>query len=208
MRHLRYSLLSDGSSDRALMAAIDWLLRKHSRNVFVGEWADLRRLPRPPRGLVERIEVCLELYPCDLLFVHRDAETADRIERVEEIRQALTSVPAPPTVCVVPVRMQEAWLLFNEAAIREAADNPNGTQRIEMPVLRAIEVMPDPKETLLGLLKKASGLSGRRLKSFDARAHVHRLAQIIEDFSPLLVVPAFSALDAEVKKILAENEWQ
>jgi hypothetical protein len=61
---------------------------------------------------------------------------------------------------------------------------------------------------LLELLKKASGLSGRRLKSFDARAHVHRLAQIIEDYSPLLDVPAFRSLDLDLKKVLVENGWE
>jgi hypothetical protein len=59
-----------------------------------------------------------------------------------------------------------------------------------------------------GLLRAASGLSGRRLKSFDARAHVHRLAQIVEDYSPLLRVPAFNALDAELKAVLVENGWE
>jgi hypothetical protein len=104
--------------------------------------------------------------------------------------------------------MQEAWFLFDEAAIREAAGNPNGAQQLEMPSLQVIEKIPDPKEILLGLLKDASGLSGRRLKSFDARAHVHRLAQVIEDYSPLLLVPAFNALDAELKKILIANGWE
>ena len=27
-----------------------------------------------PRGLSERIRAAVELYPCDLLFIHRDAE--------------------------------------------------------------------------------------------------------------------------------------
>lgn len=208
MKSLRYTLLSDGSSDRALMAALDWLLRKHSRNAFVGQWADLRLLPQPPQGLERRVELCLELYPCELLFVHRDAESASYEERVGEIRRKLTSIAVPPTVCVVPVRMQEAWFLFDEAAIREAAGNPNGSVRLELPSLRKVERISKAKDVLLELLRKASGLSGRRLKSFDARAHIHRLAQIIEDYSPLLEVPAFRALDTELKKVLAGNSWE
>jgi hypothetical protein len=103
--------------------------------------------------------------------------------------------------------MQEAWFLFDEGAILEAVGNPNGALGAGLPSIRTVERIPDPKEILLGLLKKASGLSGRRLKSFDARAHVHRLAQIIEDYAPLLEVPAFRALDAELKTVLAENGW-
>ncbi|MFY0529197.1 hypothetical protein ACN28I_40535 [Archangium gephyra] len=207
MKCFRYSFLSDGPSDRVLMPAIDWLLRRHSRHAFAGEWAELRRLPRPPRGLVERIKICLDLYPCELLFVHRDAESATHSERVAEIRRALEAVEAPPTVCVVPVRMQEAWLLFNEVALREAADNPNGGERIQLPALSSLEEVLDPKEVLHELLKKVSGRSGRRLKSFDARERIYRLAQILSDYSPLLQVPAFRALDVEVQKTIRENGW-
>jgi hypothetical protein len=207
MKCYRYSLLSDGPSDRVLMPAIDWLLSRHSKHVFAGEWAELRRLPRPPRGLEERIKMCLELYPCELLFVHRDAESVEHSERVGEIRRALMPLDAPPTVCVVPVRMQEAWLLFNETAIREAADNPSGQDRIELPALSSLEQVVDPKEILWELLKKASGRSGRRLKSFDARERTYRLAQILTDYSPLLRVPAFKALDVEVQKTILENGW-
>lgn len=207
MKCFRYSFLSDGPSDRVLMPAIDWLLRRHSRHVFAGEWAELRRLPHPPRGLEERVRVCLELYPCELLFVHRDAESAAYSERVDEIRRAVASIDAPPTVCVVPVRMQEAWLLFDEAAIREAADNPNGEERMELPALSSLEEILDPKEMLKKLLKQASGRSGRRLKSFDTRERIYRLAQILMDYSPLLRVSAFKALDAEIRKTILENGW-
>jgi hypothetical protein len=76
-----------------------------------------------------------------------------------------------------------------------------------LPPLRSMEDLTDPKVALLGLLKKASGLTGRRLKSFDARARVHRLAQLIEDYSPLLVLPAFQALDVAVKQSVLDNGW-
>ncbi|MBM7114066.1 hypothetical protein [Archangium primigenium] len=207
MKCFRYSLLSDGPSDRMLMPALDWLLQRHSRHSFVGEWAELRRLPRPPRTLGERIQMCLELYPCELLFVHRDAESASRVDRVEEISQALALVDAPPAIHVVPVRMQEAWLLFNESAIREAADNPNGQERLVLPGLSFLEGVLDPKEVLRDLLRVASGHSGRRLKNFDAHARTYRLAQILTDYLPLLQVPAFKELDEDVRKTIKENGW-
>ncbi len=75
MRELRFTLVADGSSDRALLPIFIWLLREHFGRIPIQpEFADLRRLPNPPRELFERIAKSVELYPCDLLFVHRDAE--------------------------------------------------------------------------------------------------------------------------------------
>ncbi len=113
MKELRYTLLSDGSSDKALLPMLIWLLREHHVDCAIqSNWADLRRLPKPPKTLSARIISSLDLYPCDLLFVHRDAEREPCGFRVAEIREAvekaLKSVPVPPYVCVVPVRMQEA----------------------------------------------------------------------------------------------------
>ena len=64
MDALRYTLLSDGSSDQALMPILTWLLRAQGiHGAIQPEWADLRRLPRPPRTLSERISFSLDLYP-------------------------------------------------------------------------------------------------------------------------------------------------
>jgi hypothetical protein len=104
MEALRYTLLSDGSSDQVLMPILTWLLRAQGINGAIQpEWADLRRLPKPPRTLPERISRSLELYPCDVLFVHRDAEGSLPLVRTEEIQQALAMaarrVQVPPNVC-------------------------------------------------------------------------------------------------------------
>ena len=72
MRALVFTLLSEGSSDRTLIPILLWTLRQHSESVFQPQWADLRRLPNPPRSLEQRLQAALALYPCDLLFVHRD----------------------------------------------------------------------------------------------------------------------------------------
>ena len=129
MKTFSYTLLTDGSSDEALSYVIDWLLREHTEHPFRKQWADLRGLPEPPKGLKRRIAVALEYYPCDILFVHRDAENETLDRRVKEIR---ASVPKTfePVVCVVPVRMQETWWLFDEVAIRRAASNPKGADPI------------------------------------------------------------------------------
>ncbi len=213
MKELCYTLLSDGSSDKALMPILTWLLRKHQVECAIqSNWADLRRLPKPPKTLSPRIISSLELYPCDLLFVHRDAEKEPREKRVAEIQEAVEqaikkSVAVPPAVCVIPVRMQEAWLLFDEAALRNAAGNPRGRQPLQLPNLVKLEQQPDPKEILHKLLREASGLTGRKLKQFSVNEHVHRLAELIDDFSPLRILPAFQALEADVIQVIQEHGW-
>jgi hypothetical protein len=207
---IRFTLVSDGSSDQALLPILSWLLRDHvGRRPVVGQWADLGSLPRPPKPLRERIRDALEYWPCDLLCVHRDAEGAPLAKRRAEVRQAVEAMgdPAgrPPAVCVVPVRMVEAWLLLDEAAIRRAAGNPAGRQPLELPQSDAVERLAQPKDTLQRLLREASGLGPRRRRSrvFSAR----RVADETEGFAPLRRLSAFQATEAEVGEVVAERGW-
>ena len=166
------------------------------------DYADLRRLPKPPKKLFERISKTIELHPCDLPFVHRDSEREPIEKRAEEIREALEKceVDTPPVVCVIPVRMQEAWLLIDESAIGRAAGNPRGTQPLNLPEEKKLEDLPDPKQTLHALLGRASGRNGRRLKQFnrDVEYHVHRVAEQIDDFGPLRRLAAFQRVERQV----------
>lgn len=212
MQQLRYTLMADGSSDRALLPILTWLLRQSCGQIPIQpEFADLRRLPRPPEELSERINRSVELYPCDLLFVHRDAESASIEEREAEIRKALEESSVEDSVrvvCVVPVRMQEAWLLIDEAALRRAAGNPNGTQPLAMPDVQRLEELTDPKQLIRELLSQASGLQGRRLKRFNWRSSAHRVAEIIDDFSILYRLAAFQRLAAAVEQVATAEEWR
>lgn len=207
MSLLTFTLLSDGSSDRALLPILEWVLRQASTRSLQSQWADLRQLRRPPRTLEDRIRTALDLYPCDLLFVHRDAEGVPRKARVEEIRRYLPEGHEPPGVCVVPVRMQEAWLLFDENALRQAADNPRGRIPVQLPSLSDLETIPDPKARLFELLGTASGLAGRHLRRLNIPTRAHRLAELIQDFSPLRRIPAFQALEEDVRGVLAQRSW-
>jgi len=209
MNEFRYTLLPDGPADRALLPILTWVLRHHLNAASQPAWADLRRLPRPPRNLDERIEKSVDLYPCDLLFVHRDAEREAHDVRIDEIRQAIARIPdwRVPTVCLVPVRMQEAWLLFDDVAIRHAAGNPNGRQVIRPPSISTVEDISDPKELLASLLRSASGLTGRQLKQFNVPKAAARVAEFIDDFSPLRLLPAFSALEVELEGVIQAQGW-
>ena len=158
---------------------------------------------------MDRIERSVALYPCDLLFVHRDAERTALEDRLEEIKAALCEgLETPkPALCVVPVRMSEAWLLIDETALRHAAGNPNGKVSLDLPRLHQLEQLPDPKQLLHDLLRRASGLHGRRLSSFNRRLHSHRVADWISDFSPLYRLSAFQRLAADLAQVVAAHGW-
>lgn len=209
MKEIRYTLLTDGSSDRALLPILSWLLYEHCPAYAVQpEWADLRRLPAKPKKLSERIRYSIELYPCDLLFIHRDAEKMSWETRAAEIRQALDEVEHPPAVCVIPVKMHEAWLLHDEQAIRKAAGNPNGKEPLELPVANSLEALPNPKKILHDALLSASGKSGkRRRKMLDVNRLASRVTELTEDFRALRSLSAFKNLEDDLLKVLRKEQW-
>ena len=206
---LRFTLVSEGSSDRALLPILRWLLIDNGIDQPIQEeWADLRRLPNPPRNLAERIRYASELYPCDLLFIHRDGDKFSYDQRREEIQMAINRIPPPlrpPYVCVIPIRMQEAWLLIEEQAIRHAAGNPNGKVALQLPLIKNIETDPNPKQTLYNLLEQASELSGRRLKQFRAQQKTFQIALTISNFSVLRNLSAFQRLENELQSFVCSN---
>lgn len=195
------------------MPILDWLLRANGSSCAIeGSWADLRRLQRPPAGLARRIVMSFDLYPCELLFVRRDAEGEAYDSRRSEIEAALASTTfegedRPVSVCVVPVRMREAWLLFDESAIRRAAGNPAGVVPLELPRLNRCEDLPNPKQLLHDLLRTASELGSRRRRELSVGPLVHRVAEFTRDFYPLRALPAFAMLEEDIRSAIAENGW-
>lgn len=61
---------------------------------------------------------------------------------------------------------------------------------------------------LLEKHRQASELSSRRLRSFSASDCTHRVAELINDFSPLRALPAFAALETELKEVIAGESWE
>ena len=210
IKEIRYTLVSDGSSDDALISPLTWLLREQGVDcAILPTWADLSRLRSRPKGLLERIGSSLNLFPCDLLFVHRDAENqapqARRAEIGAAIEELQSSISLPPYVCAIPVRMTEAWFLFDEQALRFVAENPNGDMPLSLPRIAELENRPDPKEDLYQLLRTASGLHGRRLKRFSTAGRIRRIAERLETFAPLRALSAFRALEAEIAGVVRSN---
>lgn len=198
-RELRYTFIGDGSSDQALMPILNWLLSEYGVAHFQGQWA-----AHPPSGggLKSKVEYALRAYPCDILFVHRDAERQGYEARLQEIAEATHEITVT-WVPVIPVRMTEAWLLTSETAIRSASGNPNGKIELTLPSPKQIEGLSDPKQRLFDLLKTASKQKGRDLAKrnvFQARALV---AEHTDDFSALRSLSAFQRLEAALKDALS-----
>lgn len=165
-----------------------------------------RRAKESLSPLAYRILFALDQFPCDLLFVHRDAEKENQplVKRTEEIEEAKVLLADKcdfkVTIPVIPIRMTEAWLLIDENAIRVAVSNPNGKMRLDLPPIRGIENLPDPKETLKSLLKAASGTNARRYRE----PPTHILASCISDFSQLRNLTSFMEMEKSIIYGLAE----
>ena len=210
-RSLRCTLLGDGSSDNLLMRPIRWLLWDTCPEVEPRiEFADLRRMPAPPRSLADRVRCALQAFPADVLLVHRDAERMTRANRASEIRREVDDIAEELNthyVCVVPVRMTEAWLLVSERAIRVAAGNPNGSVVLDLPCANDIERVEDPKKRLTDLVTRATELPDRRLRGFRPRARFHRIAELIDDYSALRQLSAFKEFEHELRGALIAGRW-
>lgn len=198
------TLLCDGSSDQMLIPAIKWLLVQHFPEVpFNFEFTHVKEA-----NLSERICLSIELYPCDILFIHRDTEEKSFDIRLTEINenQKKAKCNLPKVIAVIPKRMSEAWLLFDEHAIRRASGNVNGKVDLQLPKIDTLESITDPKSVLISLLKTATELSKRRRKKFSPHAAIHVIPETIEDYSPLRALKSFQLLEEEIAKLDLNNE--
>jgi len=198
----RFTILGDGPTDASLKPIIGWILQKVpavATRGFVIEFTTGRGgAESAANPLSGRIRRALREFPCDVLFIHRDAETETPVKRLEEISKSAALADLNRYIPAVPVRMTEAWLLIEEHAIRQAADNPNGATELRLPTLHKLEQLPDPKQACDDLLILASEKSGRRLQKFRRPSELAwrrvRVASLIRDFTPLMEVPAFKQL--------------
>jgi len=150
----------------------------------------------------EKIKAALSEAPdANLLFIHRDADGPDPTPRYEEIDQAIKLLSVSiPYVAVVPIQETEAWLLLNEEAILTLVSDSKRRMRLNLPPPKQVERIANPKERLKEVLTKASGLKGRRLRSFNKKFPEHR-RQLLEGLDcdgPVSKVPAFKRLVEDI----------
>lgn len=210
MADLSFTLVGEGTSDAALVPVIIWLFADVLPDVeIVGYCANQEDLPSM-RDWPGRITEAFKARPCDILFVHRDADSAGRAARLVEIQESVEAfqqqaVPALPILPVVPVRMIETWLLADETAIRTAARNPSGRMPLNIPQIRDLERVRDPKSILHALTREASGLGTRRRQGVEVD-HV-LIARLTASFEPLRQLPAFQAFETDLRRVINEQGW-
>ena len=161
---MRFLFVCEGSSDEPLADHIQRLLIECGQPDPDGEpWRYGRRVADKIRQGLQAAGVP------DLLFVHRDADNAGAEARYREIEAAVRTAAQDGTswIGVVPVRMTEAWLLLDEAAIRDVVGKPGGNLPLDLPAPDHAERVADPKKRLRDALLTASGNRGRRRRRFD-----------------------------------------
>ena len=151
-------LVCEGSSDAPLTTHIRQLL-----NSYGSRPADFN-ISIDGHRLVDKVLNGLNMAShYDLIFIHRDADRAGVDARHSEIADAIRqSEYTGPWVGLVPVRMTEAWLLLDEAAIRRVVRRPHGTAPMTLPSPNEVERRANPREILNSALLDASEARGRR----------------------------------------------
>lgn len=197
-RQLAWSIVADGGTDLLLVPVIQWAVHRLDPGVEILEPEFRKR-----QGSVVEF---LATYSTGamLVLVHRDSENFTLDER----RREFETVERQDFVPVVPVRMSEAWLLFDGPAIAKAAGSP--TSQVPVPGVAQIENIPDPKGLLDELLFRAAGAPtgrhGRRFMRDIVRRRVS-VAEYITDYSPLENVPAFRSFQEALAERYPYRNW-
>lgn len=140
--------VAEGTSDAPLAAVVEALF--HNRGISIRlSSPDFAQLPKVEKDVGSRLQAGIELMgtPPALVVVHRDADNAGTQTRRDEISKAAAMAGAAHCCPIIPVRMTEAWLLLNEASIRQVAGNPGGKTKLGLPKLSEIERVADPKKS-------------------------------------------------------------
>ncbi|MCM2421362.1 DUF4276 family protein [Streptomyces sp. RKAG293] len=191
----RVLFIGEGSSDNGLVPHVESIgVRKGlAISVTVPDFG-LLRLPTG-HSLPEKLRAARELHgDYDLVVVQRDADRGAAQDRRDEIEKAVCAEwPGLLHVAVVPVRMLEAWLLLDEACLRQVAENPRGRVSLDLPKSIAAERVADPKQLLKDSLARASECKGRRLAQFQKRFSQHRLRmlELLDPEGPVADLPSW-----------------
>jgi hypothetical protein len=172
---------------------------------------DLDRLPnRPGHSVRDKLraaqQVSDEGQVYNLVVIHRDSDSNPPERRRGEIAEAVDEVsPGLAHVPVIPVRMLEAWLLLDQAAIREVAGNPNGKAALNLPKPARAESVTDPKTLLKQAIATASEEKGRRLEKLQKRFPENRarLLQMLDREGPIQQLASWQAFTHDLRESLS-----
>jgi hypothetical protein len=189
--------VAEGSSDAPLAGLVTELFAEHGVRLRLQE-PDFTWL-KVAKDVRSKVRAGIELAGAgfDVVVVHRDADNAGPDSRTQEIVKAVTAEAATAQVVpVVPVRMTEAWLPLDEAAIRRVAGNPNGRVGLKLPKPHEVESVADPKHVLRQCLLTAADCTGRRRDQVGRRFDEHRrnLLQRLDPQGPVTKLASWQRL--------------
>lgn len=191
----RILFIGEGSSDNGLVRHVESIAARKGldASITVPDFGLLR--PPPGHSVRDKLRAARKLHGTyDLVVVQRDADRGPAQDRRDEITEAVHAEwPGLRHVAVVPVRMLEAWLLLDEACLRQVAENPRGRVRLDLPKGTAVETVADPKQLLKDSLARASEYKGRRLVQFQKRFSQHRLRmlELLDPEGPVAGLPSW-----------------
>jgi hypothetical protein len=202
--------IAEGSSDFPLSDTVELLFFDRGVRVHLSR-PDFASLDRVARDVRSRVSAGIKLagQPVDLIVVHRDADRVGRAGRCDEIAGALSGLGASAAaIPLVPVKMTEAWLLLDEAAIRIVAGNPRGTVKLNLPQRHEVEGVADPKAVLKECLLVAADATGRRRAQVANRFPQHRrqLLERLDRFGPVGELPGWKSLIADIEEVA--DRWK
>ncbi|MFE7301941.1 hypothetical protein [Streptomyces sp. NPDC057579] len=191
----RVLFIGEGSSDNGLVRHVESMAARKGldASITVPDFG----LLRPPTGhsVRDKLRAARKLHGTyDLVVVQRDADRGPAQDRRDEVTEAVRAEwPGLQHVAVVPVRMLEAWLLLDEACLRQVAENPRGRVSLDLPKGTAAEKVADPKQLLKDSLARASEYRGRRLVQFQKRFSQHRLRmlELLDPEGPVAGLPSW-----------------
>lgn len=183
-------LIADGTSDRALIPLLKLLLDEHLHVPF----EEPQLIRGDQNDLAAKVKYALSKFSLDILFIHRDTENETWEHREAEIRKAVPPDAPESVVFVIPMKMTEAWLLTDEAAIRKAVGNPNSKVDLCLPATKKIESC-SAKEVLFNALTLAKELGAQRRRTFKPDQYRHRVAELTSDLKSLRQIQSFKRLE-------------
>ncbi|WP_371588595.1 hypothetical protein [Streptomyces virginiae] len=207
---LRALYLCEGPSDTGLRFHIEAIAGEMGRDIHVTV-PDLNRLPnKPGHSVGDKLRAARQLShgadEYDLVIIHRDSDGNPPQRRRDEIADAVAAVnPNLAHVPVIPVRMLEAWLILDHAAIREVAGNPNSRVPLGLPKPNRAESVADPKALLKQAIATASEEKGRSLKKLQARFSENRarLVQMLDREGPVKQLASWQSFTHDLSEALS-----
>lgn len=207
---VRALYLCEGSSDTGLRFHIEAIAGEMGAEILVTV-PDLNRLPnKPGHSVADKLRAAKQLsdggHEYDLVVIHRDSDSGPPDNRRREIAEAVAAVsPGLTHVPAIPVRMLEAWLLLDEAAIREVAGNPNGRVALKLPKPARAESEADPKALLKQAIATASEDRGRSLQKLQARFSENRarLLQMLDREGPVKQLASWQSFTRDLRDALS-----